>query len=294
MFGLAPLVSAAIIGGGASLIGGMMSNRATRQANEANMDMQYDFARNGISWKVADAKRAGLHPLAALGASTAQAAPSFVAGDLGESVSRAGQQVGDLVARTASPEYKLVDLQAKAIQAATEKDFAQAQYWRSEAARSANQAVSGGSIPGVNIQPITASHVIGKDLDVVPPGLVQGKAHEVVSARPGLPHTAAGRNPGWGESVIDVLPDGRKLIISTPMNEEGWSEGKESAGLEDYPLIVRKSAAASGMTPKQWIWSYLTGAAPLPPRPHVDKTPRPKPPVPMYRGGSRSVYGPVD
>jgi len=54
-----------------------------QQANAANWDMhtqdlraQWDAANYGVSWRVADAIRAGLHPLAALGVQPASVSPS--------------------------------------------------------------------------------------------------------------------------------------------------------------------------------------------------------------------------
>lgn len=99
----------ALIGAGASLLGGLLSssnqqdinqqNIANQQAiNAQNIAMQKEFAQNGIQWKVDDAKAAGLNPLAALGASTSsfsnvvgstsQASPAFGAG-----VAAAGQDI---------------------------------------------------------------------------------------------------------------------------------------------------------------------------------------------------------
>jgi hypothetical protein len=46
--------------------------------NAENIEMQKDFAQHGISWRVKDAKEAGLHPLAALGAQTTSFSPSSV------------------------------------------------------------------------------------------------------------------------------------------------------------------------------------------------------------------------
>lgn len=59
---------------------------------------QREFAQNGIQWRVADAKAAGIHPLAALGAQTMSYEPQYV-GDAGESSAMAaaenlGQAVG--------------------------------------------------------------------------------------------------------------------------------------------------------------------------------------------------------
>ena len=56
---------------------------AQKEANKRNYEMQKEFAQHGIQWKAADAKEAGLHPLAALGAQTSAASPSYAAGDPG-------------------------------------------------------------------------------------------------------------------------------------------------------------------------------------------------------------------
>jgi hypothetical protein len=50
-------------------------NRQKRRDAEKERIMQREFAMNGISWRVGDAKRAGLHPLAALGANVTSYSP---------------------------------------------------------------------------------------------------------------------------------------------------------------------------------------------------------------------------
>lgn len=63
-----------------------------------NMAQQREFAQHGIRWKVEDAKAAGLHPLAALGATTTSfspvsvgdsSAPSLDLGNMGQGIDRA-------------------------------------------------------------------------------------------------------------------------------------------------------------------------------------------------------------
>lgn len=56
--------------------------------------LQREFAQNQIQWKVADAKKAGIHPLYALGAPTMSYSPTSVGGaeampDMGQDISRA-------------------------------------------------------------------------------------------------------------------------------------------------------------------------------------------------------------
>ena len=78
--GIATGVGAAV-GGIAGLIGSGQSQANAAKLNQLNYEHQKEFAQNGIRWRVADAKAAGLHPLAALGAQGASYSPSAVIGD---------------------------------------------------------------------------------------------------------------------------------------------------------------------------------------------------------------------
>lgn len=73
-------------------------NRQQMQLARENMAQQREFAQQGIRWKVDDAKAAGLHPLAALGAQTTSfspvsvgdmSAPSLDLGSMGQNIGRA-------------------------------------------------------------------------------------------------------------------------------------------------------------------------------------------------------------
>lgn len=111
------MVWGAAIGAAASLAAGALAAHQNAQQASASRDYGYqmaglnyraqkEFAQNGIRWRVEDAKAAGLHPLAALGASPLGFSPSFGAGggfsgssdwsnaanafgDLGQSIDRA-------------------------------------------------------------------------------------------------------------------------------------------------------------------------------------------------------------
>lgn len=86
-----------VVGAAGSLIGaGMQSRNAERLAAE-QAALQKEFAQNGISWRVADANRAGIHPLAALGAQTTGYTPlSIPASDSG--LGAAGRALGSGIA----------------------------------------------------------------------------------------------------------------------------------------------------------------------------------------------------
>lgn len=73
--------------------------KAQKQMNYANMALQKEFAQNSIQWKVQDAKKAGIHPLAALGASGYTASPSFVAPDTSRQSSEMRKYFGSALSR---------------------------------------------------------------------------------------------------------------------------------------------------------------------------------------------------
>lgn len=93
-------IAGPLIGAGASLAGGLYSaNKASQVANNINL-LNYkqakEFAQNQIQWRVNDAKKAGIHPLAALGASLYQSSPTAVGADtsgLGQGLSEMGQNI---------------------------------------------------------------------------------------------------------------------------------------------------------------------------------------------------------
>lgn len=90
-----------ILGAATSLIGGSLGRDSAEDANASNAALQREFAQNGIQWKVADAKKAGIHPLYALGANTTAASPSYV-GDtsMGSAVASMGQDIGRAINST--------------------------------------------------------------------------------------------------------------------------------------------------------------------------------------------------
>lgn len=109
---IGPLLSA-----GASLIGGLMTSSAQKDANRQqaemarqNIAMQKDFAQKGIQWKVQDARNAGIHPLYALGAQTHSFSPISVGTTpvtgVGAGIAAAGQDLSRAFAASASPSQR--------------------------------------------------------------------------------------------------------------------------------------------------------------------------------------------
>lgn len=89
---LGSIVSA--VGG---LIGGHYDREFSRAQSAADRAFQREVYQNQIQWKAADAKKAGLHPLAALGGGAYSASPSSVpsSSSMADSLGKLGEGIGD-------------------------------------------------------------------------------------------------------------------------------------------------------------------------------------------------------
>lgn len=91
-------IAGSLISGGFGLAGGAINASASKSAAREQARLQREFAQNGIQWRVADAKKAGIHPLYALGANTATYTPvSQDSSGLGNAVADAGAYLGKAV-----------------------------------------------------------------------------------------------------------------------------------------------------------------------------------------------------
>lgn len=63
---------------GSDLFTNSLNRKNQSKINQQNLNAQKEFAQNSIQWRVNDAKAAGLHPLAALGANGTTYTPSAV------------------------------------------------------------------------------------------------------------------------------------------------------------------------------------------------------------------------
>lgn len=97
------MVWPAIIAAVGSIAGGLLGAGAARSgdksaAAQAALDRQFqqDMARNQIQWRVEDAKKAGIHPLYALGPTGMQYSPPAIVGGGSEApyLAQMGQDVG--------------------------------------------------------------------------------------------------------------------------------------------------------------------------------------------------------
>lgn len=99
----------ALVAAGASLASSFFSKASADKANKQaaenarrQEELQREFAQSGIQWKVEDAKKAGIHPIYALGAQTTSYAPVSVGSTTPDwsGLSQAGQHIGRAVQST--------------------------------------------------------------------------------------------------------------------------------------------------------------------------------------------------
>lgn len=98
-----PLISA-----GTSLLGGLLGRKSQNKMADKQAALQKEFAQSGIQWRVEDAKKAGIHPLYALGAQTASFSPVSVGDPLGGAFSDMGQHLGRAVDAMGTREERAV------------------------------------------------------------------------------------------------------------------------------------------------------------------------------------------
>lgn len=93
-----PMIGGSLILAGSSLAGGVMNKLFDNsdKINAQNYANQKEFAQNSIQWRVNDAKKAGIHPLAALGTQGSYYTPSAQtsSNNYGDMVANVGGQIG--------------------------------------------------------------------------------------------------------------------------------------------------------------------------------------------------------
>lgn len=95
----------ALISAGAGLVGNLIGSNAADDAAQQAWDRQKTAMKNQIQWRVQDAVKAGIHPLAALGVNPASGPPAAQIGaDWGGSMAQMGQDIGRAIESGMAPE----------------------------------------------------------------------------------------------------------------------------------------------------------------------------------------------
>lgn len=205
-------IGAAAVGAGANLLGGWLGSQAQEDARAQNAMMQTVFAKNGIRWRVEDARAAGIHPLYALGASTQSFAPSSVGGDpFAQSISAAGQDISRAINAT----RPLEERQETLLNLSVERAGLQNDLLRSQIAK-INSSMnppgptgSGFNIPGQPDSGISpdGSFFKNKPPDVVPGAPSQPSSENFSHSDIGYARTTTGWAPVPSKDVKERIED---------------------------------------------------------------------------------------
>lgn len=242
-------LAAAGIGALGSWIGSKFSSSATEKANRQNAALQREFAQNGIRWKVADAKAAGIHPLYALGAGGYSASPSYVgdqapanlAASMGQDVSRAIHATRTEGERADAVTGTLRRLQVE--NAGLQNDFLRAQIAKINSSQVGPPLPSNSAMPGLVGQ--------GNYVSEVP--------LERVHSAPGKPHQEVGQisDVGFAKTPTGLTPvpskDVKERIEDQMIPEIGWAIRNQL-----LPYLGQGDKPSKSLLPKgtfDWEWN---------------------------------------
>lgn len=203
-FGPIGTVAGGVIGALGSVAGGLIGSSSQKKLTRANIDLQRDFARHGISWRVQDAKEAGLHPLAALGSFPSSASPVVLEDPMGKSIADAGQDISGAAQRVQTTDQRLsTRLQQELLASEIRNKDAETQAIISRTNRGAMEN-SGPPMPGVYNE--NTGLPIGQDPAVpgtgLPVGQVELKAPPQMIAKSNLPEFQAGTVKGLSSMML--------------------------------------------------------------------------------------------
>lgn len=236
------------------VITGLFNKDASENAGALNYAAQKEFAQNGLQWKAADARAAGLHPLAAIGGSGAAFSPSFAAGQM-PNLDMSGlfddmDSMGPSGQDTSRAQRATISDYDREMQAATLRnqqlhnaliEGQLAEQWGKVMGQPSNP-------PGPGAQ---AARLVVNPTGQVKQGVVQLKPSESESTRPGDQGLAAGRSPLFRDQSIS--------------NKTTWSLLNPEAGevFEAYGELAKPFLAGAAHATRWWdnkIGPYLDRA----------------------------------
>lgn len=222
-----------------------MDNAALQRSIEYTR--QKEFAQHGLRWKVEDAKRAGIHPLAALGGTGSLYAPAsttFGGGGSSPDYTSAFANAGQNVMRAVN-----------ATRTAEEREAAQIQTQQ-------QLSMNNLEMEGKQLQnDLLRSQIAQQNSMRNPPfpGTVQ-KPAEMTMTAPGKPDQEAGQvsDLGWARTKTGVYPvpskDVKERIEDNLIQETGWALRNNLMPNMGGGSSPPKNLLPAGAT--HWEWSY--------------------------------------
>lgn len=239
-------LGSAAIGAVGSLIGGHNASKSAEAQAALQYAHQKEFAQNGIRWKVADAKAAGIHPLAALGAQTVSYNPvgvqtddkgiSEALGRMGQGVSRAYEAKQMQIDREL--DRKLKEAQINQVNAQTDAVKAQALASQQAIARTALPP----PMPPVNAKKPGEAIPLPSDLNVSPTIQMEGFYMDEKGRKKGLipSEELKGRTEDvfgveWGPFVYSLVRDLYARLSGDSVAGHYWHGGFLDGEYKPWP-----------------------------------------------------------
>lgn len=250
-----PIAGGAVGGPAGAMVGsnvaGMLQpkDNSADEASRREYERQKEFAQMGVRWKAEDARAAGLHPLAAMGAQTNSYAAQSVGGEQygGSSMADMGQNLSSMMSATSTnSEKEMHALQIQGLKLDNEN-----RHMDSLLKQQALDQNSRGN-PGF---PVSG------DQNFVPGqansgGPISEKAMERTASMKGAPHSEPGAvtDVGWVKTPTGVVP----------VPSKDAKERTEDVMPHEYMHFYRNNVLPNfGKGPKPparkghyWVWSY--------------------------------------
>lgn len=103
-----PIIVGSAISAGSSLLGGILGSSSAKDQAKQDWKHQLHMAQNQVQYRVSDARKAGISPLAALGVNPISVSPSYVGNsDLG--IGEAGRALGQGISQIKTSDEKRLD-----------------------------------------------------------------------------------------------------------------------------------------------------------------------------------------
>lgn len=236
-------------------VGGGIADREKKKQEEAQWGREFaaqkEFAQMGVRWKAEDARAAGLHPLAAMGAQTVSYAPQAVGGSGygGSAFADMGQNLSNIMSATSTAnEKEMHALQIQGMQLDNQNRFMDAQIKQ----QTLDQNDRGNpGFPGdqnfISGQGNARSKIVEKPL-------------ERTSSLPGSPQSEPGAIPdvGWAKTATGVIPIPSKDVKerTEDVMPHEWAHYIRNNVAPNWGGGTKppKSALPSGAT--KWKWNF--------------------------------------
>lgn len=247
------------------LLGGVLGkNQADKAAESAqlqaiyNVQQQERFAKEGIRWRVDDAKAAGLHPLYAIQGSGATFNPNPIFVPSGPDYSSMGQNLGRAAqaAITAGEreslnrsQQDLVDQQIRESRSREQLNIVQAQAVASKAALDEQSQWT--EFPGPGPYTHLGQATPKESHNTAVPGQFTSVPHEIISQDPKAAHKLAGpAEARWKEAQVG--PGGTRLLLP----HQG-GQFQEDMTIADAPSWVAANVQRYGWN--RFLGAWLAG-----------------------------------